>query len=401
MTKKIDHRDAGDIDAFKMNISMGPSHPAMHGVVRINVVLDGEKVESSELEIGYLHRGFEKTAENRTYNQIIPYTDRLNYVSPLLNNFGYTLAVEKLLGIEVPRRAQFIRVILGEISRVSDHLTCNAALMMENGGFTPFLYAMKARELLYVLSEKVTGARLTVNYSRVGGLKNDLYDGFREDALSSLEEVLVIVGEIETMVNRNRIFMDRWRNTGIMTREDVIKWGITGPVGRASGFDYDVRRDMPYFVYDELDFDIPIGENGDTLDRYLVRMEEIKQSVRIVRQALDAIPEGPINIKDSKVVMPEKSKVYNSIEGMITNFKLVIDGVIVPKGEIYSFTEAGNGELGYYIVSDGTGRPYRVRLRPPCFFNTQNLPNMINGDYLADIIPIFGSINMIAGELDR
>ncbi len=401
MQNKITHRDVGDIDSHKMKISMGPSHPAMHGVVRINIVVDGEKIESSDLEIGYLHRGFEKTAENKTYNQVIPYTDRLNYVSPLLNNFGYTLAVEKLLNIEVPRRAQFIRVIMGEISRITDHLTCNAAMMMENGGFTPFLYAMKAREILYFLIEKVTGARLTVNYSRVGGLKNDLPSGFREELLKNLDQVLEILSDIEKLVDRNRIFMDRWRDVGVLSREDAIKWGITGPVGRASGFDYDVRRDKPYFVYDELDFDIPIGKYGDNFDRYLLRNEEIKQSVNIIRQAIDIIPNGRINVDDNSIILPAKDKIYNSIEGMISNFKLIIEGVKVPKGEIYSYTEAGNGELGYYIVSDGSGRPYRVRVRPPCFFNTQNLPNMINGDSLADIIPTFGSINMIAGELDR
>ncbi len=399
--KKITNRNAGDLDTSTMHINMGPSHPAMHGVVNIQVDIDGEKVVNSKLEIGYLHRGFEKSAEYKTYKQVIPYTDRLNYVSPLLNNFGYTLAVEKLLGIDVPRRTKFIRVIMGELSRLTDHLTCNAAIMMENGGFTPFLYYMKAREYLYALIEKVTGARLTVNYSRIGGLRNDLPEGFKEETLKIFTDVEEILKDVDTMVTRNRIFMDRWRNTGILSREDAIAWNITGPVGRASGFDYDVRRDHPYFVYDELEFEVPVGKFGDTYDRFLVREEEIRQSISIVRQALELIPKGPISVDDPRITMPKKTKVYNSIEGMMTNFKLIIEGVKVPAGEIYSFTEAGNGELGYYIVSDGTGKPYRVRLKPPCFYNTQALSSMIKGNTIADIIPIFGSINMIAGELDR
>ena len=401
MTEKITNRNAGDLDTSTMHINMGPSHPAMHGVINIKVDIDGEKVVNAKLDIGYLHRGFEKSAENKTYKQVIPYTDRLNYVSPLLNNFGYTLAVEKLLGIDVPRRTKFIRVIMGELSRLTDHLTCNAAIMMENGGFTPFLYYMKAREMLFALIEKVTGARLTVNYSRIGGLRNDLFDGFKEETLSILDKIQDILDDVEKMVIRNRIFMDRWKDTGILSREDAIAWNITGPVGRASGFDYDVRRDHPYFVYDELEFDVPIGKYGDTYDRVLVREEEMRQSMSIIRQALDLIPKGPINVDDPRITMPKKTKVYNTIEGMITNFKLIIEGVKVPAGEIYSFTEAGNGELGYYIVSDGTGKPYRVRLKPPCFYNTQALAEMIKGNTIADIIPVFGSINMIAGELDR
>jgi len=398
---KITNRNAGDLDSSTMHINMGPSHPAMHGVVNIQVDIDGENVVDSKLEIGYLHRGFEKSAEYKTYKQVIPYTDRLNYVSPLLNNFGYTLAVEKMLGIDVPRRTKFIRVIMGELSRLTDHLTCNAAVMMENGGFTPFLYYMKAREYLYALIEKVTGARLTVNYSRIGGLRNDLPEGFKEETLKIFTDVEEIIADVDKMVTRNRIFMDRWKDTGILSREDAIAWNITGPVGRASGFDYDVRRDHPYFVYDELEFEVPIGKHGDTYDRYLVRDEEMHQSISIVRQALELIPKGPISVDDPRITMPSKTKVYNSIEGMMTNFKLVIEGVKVPAGEIYSFTEAGNGELGYYIVSDGTGKPYRVRLKPPCFYNTQALSSMIKGNTIADIIPIFGSINMIAGELDR
>ncbi|MBN2695872.1 NADH-quinone oxidoreductase subunit D [bacterium] len=393
--------DAGDLETSTMHINLGPSHPAMHGVVRIGIDVDGEKVLNSDVEIGYLHRGFEKSAENKRYTQVFPYTDRLNYVSPFLNNFGFALAVEKLLGIEAPRRTQFIRVILGEISRITDHLTCNGAMMMELGGFTPYLFAIKARERLYKIIEKVAGARLTVNYSRVGGVRGDLPENFREELLSILKEIEEDLKDINALVIRNRIFMDRLKGLGILSKEDAIKWGITGPVGRASGFDYDVRRDHPYFVYDELDFDIPIGENGDNYDRFLVRAEEINQSIKIIKQALDLLPNGPIQVSDPRIIMPDKGKIYNTIESMTANFKLVIDGIKVPAGEVYSFTEAGNGELGFYIVSDGSGYPYRVRVRPPCFFNTQALPNMINGDSIGDIIPTFGSINMIAGELDR
>ncbi len=399
--EKITNLNAGDLESSTMHINMGPSHPAMHGVIKLDLDVDGEKVVKSDVEMGYLHRGFEKSAENKKYTQVFPYTDRLNYVSPLLNNFGFALAVEKLLKIEAPRRAQFIRVIMGELSRITDHLTCNGAIMMELGGFTPFLYAIKAREILYKLIEKVTGARLTVNYSRVGGLKSDLPENFREDCLFALKEIETIISEIDDLVLRNRIFIDRLKGVGVLTKENAIKYGITGPMGRASGYDYDVRRDHPYFVYDEIEFDVPIGQFGDNYDRFLVRREEIFQSIKIVRKALDIIPNGAINVDNPKIYMPAKDKIYNTIESMTANFKMVIDGIKVPAGEIYSFTEAGNGELGFYIVSDGSGIPYRVRVRPPSLFNTQIVPLMINGGTIGDIIPTFGSINMIAGELDR
>lgn len=401
MKKHIDHINLKEPFRKEMTLNMGPAHPSMHGVIKIALTLEDERIKNSELEIGYLHRAFEKSAEVVTYNGVIPYTDRLNYVSPLLNNFGYALAVEKLLEIDTPRRTQFIRVIMGEFSRIADHFTCNAALCMELGGFTPYLYAIKAREYIYELIEMVTGARVTTNYARVGGLARDLPPNFKTYARDLIKKIEEILSDIEILATDNPVFLRRWVDISILSREDAIAWGITGPMGRASGFDYDIRRDHPYFVYDEFDFNIPVGTRGDIYDRYLVRTEEIKQSIAIIKQGLDMLPRGPININNPGIILPAKEIIYNTIEGMNSVFNLVINGVQVPRGEIYSFTEAGNGELGFYIVSDGSGKPYRVRVRPPCFLNTQLMPKLIQDHTLGDIIPIFGSINMIAGELDR
>ena len=434
-----------------MLLNIGPQHPAMHGIVRIIAELDGETVIGADVEIGYLHRAFEKMCEIGPYNNAIPYADRLNYVSPMINNVGYCMAVEKLLGITTTERCQYIRVITSEISRVCDHLTCIGASAMEIGAFTVFLYMIKARELLYELLESVTGARLTISYARVGGLKADLPEDFEQKTLAFLKEIRTILKEVEALLNKNRIFVDRLKDTGVISKKDAIAHGITGPFLRSTGADYDVRKDHPYLVYDRLDFDVPVGENGDNLDRYYVRMEEMEQSMRMIEQAFRQMPKGPVQVDtqgrvvpaavmvdeakmgrteqmlersveadptldgstgqayaniyspDKRVSLPAKEDTYGNIEGLMNHFKLVMygHGLRPPKGEAYSAVEGANGELGFYVVSDGTDRPYRVRVRPPCFPIVAALPLLVVGEQMADIIPTFGSVNMIGGELDR
>jgi NADH-quinone oxidoreductase subunit D len=384
-------------------VNMGPSHPAMHGTVRIVLRIDGELIKDADVQVGYLHRGFEKECEGSTYQQIFPYVDRLNYVSPMLNNVGFAMAVEKLLGItdQVPERAEYIRVIAGELSRVADHLTCITASLAELGGLTAFFYGNRAREHLWDLLEELSGARLTHSYARIGGVAWDLTDGFDEKVRAKLVKVRGYIVDIRKLVERNRIFLDRMEGVGVLPAADAISYGVTGPCLRGSGVDYDVRKDHPYSVYDHFDFVVPVADAGDNLARYLVRIEEMEQSMRIVEQALVQIPPGPVIIDDPIVALPAKREVYNSIEGMIAHFKLVMDGIKVPPGEAYSYTEGGNGELGFYVVSDGTGRPYKCRCRPPCFYITAALRQMIVGANIADVVPIFGSINMIGGECDR
>lgn len=386
-----------------MTLNMGPSHPATHGTVRIVLTVEGETVTNADVQVGYLHRCFEKEAENATWTQVFPYTDRLNYVSPLLNNVGYALAVEKLLGVEkqIPERAQYIRVIVGEISRITDHLTCLGASSMELGGFTPFLWMIKVREWLWELLEELTGARLTHSYVRVGGVAADLTPDFAPKLLHVLQKARSTLSEVEGLLVKNRIFRDRMDGVGVFSAEDAVAYGWTGPCLRSTGIPYDVRKDHPYLVYDRFDFDIPVGSNGDNYDRFAVRMEEIRQSMRILEQALAQIPSGPVQIAEPRISLPPKREVYNTIEGMINHFKLIVDGIKVPAGEVYSYTEGGNGELGFYIVSDGTGRPYKCRVRPPCFVLMQSLSKLIQGGSIADIIPTFGMINMIGGECDR
>jgi NADH-quinone oxidoreductase subunit D len=423
----------------------------MHGVIRLITELEGETVVNVEAEIGYLHRAFEKSCENSSWTQAIPYTDRLNYVSPLINNFGYCGAVEKLLGIEPTERCKYIRVVMSEISRITDHLTCIAASAMELGAMTAFLYLMKAREYLYEIVEEVTGARLTISYGRIGGVKGDLPNDIGGRLESALKKTEKEIHEVDRLLTRNRIFVDRTRDIGILTKEDATTYAITGPLVRASGISYDVRKAFPYFVYDRMDFQVPLGERGDNYDRYLVRMEEMRQSIRIIRQAMREMPGGPINVNaegkvvdsfelvdeakmgrtaglvnvistveptlegmerpfhdrvmpdDRHVVLPTKGDTYGNIEGLMNHFKLIMDyhGIRPPAGDTYFAVEGANGELGFYVVSDGKDRPYRVRVRPPCFFNMAGLHKMLEGYMMADVVATFGSINMIAGELDR
>jgi NADH-quinone oxidoreductase subunit D len=391
-----------ELHADPMRLNMGPSHPAMHGTIRMVLDLDGETVVNLDVQPGYLHRGFEKSCERGTWAQVFPYADRLNYVSPMLNNVGWSLAVEKLLQIQVPERCQYYRVILGELARIADHFTCNGASAMELGAFTPFLWLLKVRDWVWDILERETGARMTHSFGRIGGMAAPPTANFKDDVRRLLPEVLKVVKETEIMLSRNRIFLDRMQGVGVLTKEQALSYGCTGPVGRSAGIPYDVRKDHPYLVYDRFDFEVPIGEDGDNWDRFMVRLEEIRQSVRILEQALDQMPDqGPINIDDPRIVYPAKQDVYTTIEATIAHFKLVMEGLRVPKGEVYSFTEGGNGELGFHIVSDGSGTPYRVRVRPPCWYNLAASREMLIGGMIADIVPTFGSVNMIGGECDR
>jgi NADH-quinone oxidoreductase subunit D len=394
---------APDLPNDSLPLNMGPSHPAMHGTVRMVLEVEGEKISSADIQIGYLHRCFEKESESATWTQVFPYTDRLNYISPMLNNVGYALAVEKLMGItgDLPVRASYIRVIVGEVSRITDHLTCLGASAMELGAFTVFLYALKAREWLFELLEEVCGARLTSTYLRIGGVSFDLPPEFGPKLLDILARTRVVLSDIGKLLDRNRIFRDRMDGIGIITQADALAYGITGPVGRSTGLAYDVRKDHPYLVYDRFDFDVPVGSVGDNFDRYAVRVEEIHQSMRILEQALASIPAGPVMVADPRVALPPKSETYNSIEAMIAHFKIIMDGIHVPPGEVYSYTEAGNGELGFYLVSDGSGRPWKCRVRPPCLPATAVLTKVLPGLFIADVVPTFGMINMIGGECDR
>jgi len=384
-----------------MVLNMGPSHPATHGTVKFLLTLDGETVVDMTVEVGYLHRGFEKMCESVSYSNVFPYTDRLNYCSAIMNNIGYALAVEKLCDLEVTERCKYIRVVTNELARISDHYTNIAAAALELGALTAFIYFVEARELVWDLLEKVCGARLTSNYIRVGGLMCDLPSGFNDDLEATYPKLDKLFDDVDKLLTKNRIFLDRMRDTGAISKEEAISWGFTGPCLRACGIDYDIRKKQPYLVYDRLDFDIPLGTTGDNFDRYLVRMEEIKQSLKIIKQAMKDMPEGPINIDNPYLRIPSKQDVYSQMEEMIAHFKVVIDGVKPPVGEVYYATEAANGELGFYIVSDGSGKPWKCRVRPPCFTMTGALPELCKGGMLADIIPTFDMLNMIGGECDR
>jgi NADH-quinone oxidoreductase subunit D len=384
-----------------MELQMGPSHPATHGTIKFNLKLDGEVVVACDVEVGYLHRGFEKMIEQGTWTQAIPYTDRLNYVSPLINNVGFILAVERLCGIEVPPRCQVIRVIMSEISRICDHLTCLGMASQEVGAATAGFLMIEGRELLWDVIEAVTGARVTISYTRIGGVTNDFTPDTPERIRSAFKHVRALLGDCDKLLTRNRIFYDRMANVGVISQADAISYGLTGPLLRATGVKYDVRKAQPYSGYERFDFEVPLGSNGDNYDRFLVRFQEMEQSLRIVEQGLRDLPDGPVRIDDPRFVLPEKHEVYNSIEGLMHHFKLIMEGAKVPPGEVYQAVEGGNGELGFYVVSDGSGRPYRCRVRPPCFLGMAALGEMMRGHMVADIIPIFGMINMIGGECDR
>jgi NADH-quinone oxidoreductase subunit D len=396
-------RELTDLPGEKMVLNMGPSHPATHGVLRIVLELDGEIILKATPEIGYLHRGDEKIAENMTYTQFIPYTDRLDYLAPLANNVAYALAVEKLLGIDkqLPPRCQFIRVICCELARVSSHLLGLGSLAMDVGALTVFLHTFTEREKIYNLCESLTGARFTTSYTRIGGLSRDLPPGWIEQCRKFCDEVVVNIDESETFLTRNRIFVDRTRGIGTISREEAIDYGLSGPNLRGSGVEHDLRKAQPYLVYDQLQFDVPVGAAGDAYDRYLVRIEEMRQSVRLLRQCLDKLPGGPVNIADGKIALPQKDRVLTRMEELIHHFINVTQGVNAPPGEVYFGHENPKGELGFYINSKGGGTPHRLKIRSPSFVNLSILPHLLPGHMFSDIVAILGSLDFVMGECDR
>ncbi len=392
----------------RMTLNMGPSHPSTHGVLRIILELDGETIVRADPDIGYLHRGDEKIAENMTYNQFVAYTDRLDYLAPLANNVAYALAVEKLMGLEIPPRGKYIRVMCCELARISSHLLGLGAFAMDVGALTVFLHTFNEREKVYNLAERLTGARFTTTYTRVGGQTRDLPSGWLDGVRKFCDEVLVTIDDADKLLTRNRIWVDRTRDVGIISREDAISFGLTGPNLRASGVDLDLRKAHPYLVYDELDFEVPLGSVGDCYDRYLVRMEEMRQSVRILRQCADRIPGGadnphrePINVADGKVFLPPKERVLTGMEELIHQFIIVTQGVPAPPGEVYFGAENPKGELGFYINSRGGGAPYRLKIRAPSFVNLSILSRLLPGHMIADVTAILGSLDFVMGECDR
>lgn len=392
---------AGDPLAESMLVNIGPQHPATHGVLRLVLELDGETVIRCIPHVGYLHSGFEKLGEYRHYNQIIPLTDRTDYLSPMANNICLALAAEKLMGIEVTPRCQVLRVIACEMSRIISHLVWLGTTGIDLGAFTPFLWSFQERERIYNLQEMWTGARLTTSVSRVGGMMADIPEGFEAGLREFCRTFPDTLREVDTMFTRNAIWIGRTQGVGIMTAEEAINYSLSGPMLRASGVPWDLRKDQPYLGYETYDFDVPVGEHGDIYDRYLVRFEEMKQSVRILEQALDRLEPGPVNVDDPRVILPPKSRAMSDMEAMIYHFKQVMEGVDVPAGEAYMGVENPKGELGYYFVSDGTAKPVRWRIRPPSFINLSALPKMAAGSLLSDVIAINASVDIVMGEIDR
>ena len=386
-------------------VNIGPSHPATHGTVQIIAELDGERVLRTDVHCGYLHRGFEKECEDHTWHNLIPYVDRLNYVSALINDFAYCDGVEQLMGVQITPRCRVLRTPLSEYSRVVDHLTCIAAGLMEMGAMTAFLYLVMIRDFMYEHLAALTGARVTYTYGRIGGLARDLPSGW----LDRLEEILTqyedFIARVHGLIDRNRIFIDRTRNIGTISTAEALSFGCTGPILRSTGVPRDLRKDTPYLAYAELDFEVPVGINGDNYDRYFVRMREMDESVHMIRQLMGMLQspsmQGPINVDDRRCSFPDKALVYTEIESLINHFQLVMDGPSVPAGEVYCAHEAPNGELGFYLVSTGGGVPYKVHVRAPSFVHMGAAHRMLDGGQLADIVPTFGSINMIGGECDR
>jgi NADH-quinone oxidoreductase subunit D len=385
----------------KLILNMGPSHPSTHGVLRILLELDGEVVTKAVPDIGYLHRGDEKIAENMTYNQFVPYTDRLDYLAPLANNVAYALAVEKLMGWTVPPRGQVIRVICCELARISAHLLGMGALSMDCGAMTVFLYIFTEREKIYNLIELLTGARFTTSFTRIGGQIRDLPPGFVDQAKAFVEQFKGKIDELDHLLSRNKIFVDRNKGIGIISREDAIDFGLTGPNLRGTGVEYDLRKAQPYLTYAEYDFDVPTGTVGDCLDRYLCRLEELRQSTRILEQALNRIPSGPINVADGKGFLPPKDKVLTKMEELIHQFILVTEGIQAPVGEIYFGAENPKGELGFFIMSKGGGVPYRLKIRAPSFVSLSVLSKILPGHMMSDVVAILGSLDFVMGECDR
>lgn len=399
LLKSKEYTDEEIADLMLLNI--GPSHPASHGTIRNFVALEGETIAACVTEIGYLHRGFEKACEHHTYSQVIPYTDRLNYCSAILNNIGWAKAIEDMMKIEITPRAKMIRVVIGELSRIIDHFVCNAANMVDLGGLTSLWYLFGARDQAYDLLSKLTGARLTNTYTRIGGLEFDLYDGFDKDLEEVLKTSEKAIEDVLSLIAHNKLFHDRTQDVGVIKPDFALANGISGPNLRAAGVAHDLRKDKPYYGYENFDFDVVIGSHGDVYDRMMCRFEESIQSIKIIRQAMKNMPDGAINVYAPNLVLPNKKDVYGNIEGLMNQFKLTFEGTLVPKGEYYSSTEATNGELGFFIISDGSGRPYKVKCRPPCFYSLAAYSKIVEGTMLADAVVTMASLNFIAGEFDR
>jgi len=390
-----------DIVGEKLVLNMGPSHPATHGVLRLILELDGEIITKADPDVGFLHRGDEKIAENMHYNQFVPYTDRLDYLAPLANNVAYALAVEKLMGWEVPERGRAIRVICCELARISAHMLGVGVFAMDVGAMTVFLYTFTEREKIYNLCEQLTGARFTTSYTRVGGQIRDLPNGFVGAVKTFLDQLEPVIDEIDKLLSRNRIFIDRTQDIGVISKADAIGYGLTGPNLRGSGVEHDLRKAKPYLDYDKYEFDVPIGTKGDCYDRYLVRMEEMRQSVRILRQVFATLPEGPINVADAKGLLPKKEKVLMKMEELIHHFIIATQGIDAPAGEVYFAAENPKGELGFYINSTGGGVPHRLKIRAPSFLNLSIISKLIPGHMLSDIPAVLGSLDFVMGECDR
>jgi NADH-quinone oxidoreductase subunit D len=381
-------------------LNLGPTHPATHGIFQNILKMDGEKVYAAEQTVGYIHRAFEKIAERRPYGQITPLTDRLNYCSAPINNIGWIMAVEKLAGIKMSKRVDYMRVIIMELARISDHVICNTIIGNDTGALTGFTYFYQMRELIYEMYEQVCGGRLTTNICRIGGFERDFNSIFHERMKHFLDVFPKFFNEFRILLQRNRIFMDRTMNVGPISAERALAYGLTGPNLRAAGVDYDVRVANPYSSYEDFDFEIPVGDGGDTYARFMVRQEEMLQSYSIIKQAYENLPEGDFHVDAPNFYLPDKDEVYNTIEGLIYHFKVVMAETPMPKGELYFPVEGGNGELGFYIVSDGGRTPYRLHFRRPCFIYYQAYPEMIHGQMLSDAIVTLSSMNVIAGELD-
>ena len=384
-----------------MPLNVGPSHPATHGCLRFLAAMDGETIVASVEEIGYLHRGFEKIVERGTWQQVVPYTDRLNYCSAIMNNIAYVRAVETMFGVELPERCKVLRVIVNELSRINDHFVCIAAAFQDLGGTTPFMYAFNPREEIMCIWEKLTGARLTNSFARIGGLYRDSYDGFENDVLAALDSTEKALKDLHACLDRNRIFLDRTVGIGKISAERAISYGWTGPCLRASGVASDLRKDEPYYDYETYDWEVVVGTQGDCNDRVQVRLAEIEESVKIVRQALKRLAPGPVDIVDPRIRVPAHKLAYQDMEGLIGRFKSVYEGIRVPEGEFYCGSECANGELGFTIVSDGSGHPYRIKVRPPCLTQFAAFHELVEGGMLADSMAVLSGLNIIAGELDR
>lgn len=394
-------REKGELLGETMTLNMGPSHPSTHGVLRIVLELDGEIITKADADIGYLHRGDEKIAENMQYNQFVPYTDRLDYLAPLANNVAYALAVEKLMGWTLPPRGQAIRVVCCELARISSHLLGIGAYAMDIGAMTVFLYTFKHREVVYNLTEQLTGARFTTSYTRIGGMTRDMPPGFAHQVRDFIDGLLPSLDEVDKLLTRNPIWLDRTRDVGVISKDDAIAYGLTGPNLRGSGVDHDLRKAHPYLGYEQYDFEVPIGTVGDCFDRYLVRMEEMRQSARIITQALERMPSGPIAVSDPKNILPPKTDVMTKMEELIHQFIITTQGIDAPAGEIYFGAENPKGELGFYIHSKGGGVPYRLKIRAPSFANLSIMPKILPGHYISDVSAILGSIDFVMGECDR